>query len=146
VKPEKAAKRDVAWKKLGVACGLFWLLVVVPLWLGSTPMMEVYQRSIDRNPYGAGSRWLQLATADVCYQTYRPEMAAAKYRRFLENYSNDERRSRALLRLAQSLEAAGCNQEAILVYHQYLDEYPDRDDRKMAVQGIDRIRYIPPAP
>jgi len=146
VKAEKPVKRDVAWKKLGVACAVFWLVVVVPLWLGSTPMMEVYQHSIDRNPYGGGSRWLQLATADVCYATFRPELASAKYRRFLENYPNDERRSKALLRLAQSLEAAGCNQEATLVYRQYLDEYPDREDGKMAVQGIDRIRYIPPAP
>lgn len=133
-----------SWKKTLGACVAFILLVVLPIFLVSNPMMDDYQRRIDRNPNSDFSRWLQFASANVCYRTLRPERAAEYYRRFLERYREDPRRPLALLRYGQSLEEAGRNSDAIAVYEQFLTEYPDLPERAEAQAGIERIRYIKP--
>ncbi|HXG62129.1 MAG TPA: tetratricopeptide repeat protein [Planctomycetota bacterium] len=132
------------WKKTLGVCIAFVLLVVLPIFLLSNPMMDAYQRKIDRNPNSDFSRWLQLATADACYRTMRAERAADYYRRFLERYREDPRRPYALLRYGMSLEEAGRNADAIAAYEQFLTEYPDRPERADAHAGIERIRYIKP--
>lgn len=132
------------WKKmLGVVLGVV-TLIVGPIFMVSTPMMDYYQRRIDKNPQTPFSKWLQIKTADICSSTERPEKAAEYYRRFLERYREDERRPYALMKYAVSLEEANRNADAIAVYQQYIDEYPEREDKKKAEQGIDRIKYVKP--
>jgi hypothetical protein len=114
-------------------------LVLIPVFLLSTPMMDWYQKRIDRNPDAESSRWLQMTSADWLSRTGRPEMAATGYRLFYERYTRDIRRSDALLRYAQSLEDCGRNADAIDQYRKYLIEYPDLDGRKEAEIGINRI-------
>jgi tetratricopeptide (TPR) repeat protein len=120
------------------------VLVLLPVFLLSTPMMEYYQRRIDRDPDTESSRSLQLATADWCSRTWRPELAATGYRRFYERHIRDVRRSHALLRYAQSLEDSGRNADAIDTYRKYLAEYPDLEGRKDAELGINRIKHCKP--
>jgi len=115
------------------------LLVFIPVLLLSTPMMDWYQKRIDRNPDAESSRWLQMTSADWLSRTWRPEMAATGYRRFYERYTRDIRRSDALLRYAQALEDCGRNADAIDQYKKYVIEYPDLDGRKEAEIGINRI-------
>jgi len=130
------------WKKTLAVCVVFLVLAVLPLFLLSNPMMDYYQRRIDRDPDRPSSCWLQLKTADVCSATMRPERAAEYYRRFLMRYRQDVRRPYALLRYGMSLEEAGRNADAIIVYEQILIEYPDREERDRAAAGIDRIKYV----
>ena len=115
------------------------LLILVPTTLLSTPMMDWYQRRIDRDPDAESSRSLQMTSADWLSRTGRQEMAATGYRRFYERYTRDIRRSHALLRYAQSLEDCGRNADAIDQYRKYLIEYPDQEGRKEAEIGINRI-------
>jgi hypothetical protein len=115
------------------------LLILIPATLLSTPLMDWYQRRIDRDPDVESSRWLQLTSADWLSRTWRPEMAATGYRRFYERYTRDIRRPHALLRYAQSLEDCGRSADAIDQYRKYLIEYPDQDGRKDAEIGINRI-------
>jgi hypothetical protein len=117
------------------------VLVLVPVFLLSTPMMDFYQRRVDRNPDAESSRWLQLTAADWCSRTWRPEMAATGYRRFYERHTRDVRRSYALLRYAQSLEDSGRNADAIDIYQKYLAEYPDLEGKKDAELGVNRIKH-----
>lgn len=135
--------KNWTWKKtlaaVGVAAGT---LGVASFFLVSNPMMDCYQRRIDRNPDGAFSRWLQIASADVCYATWRPERAAEYYRRFLDRYRQDLRRPYALLRYGRSMEESGRNADAIVVYEQILLQYPDRPEKEEAQVGIDRIKYV----
>jgi hypothetical protein len=120
------------------------LLVLVPSFLLSTPMMGTYQRLIDRDPDSERSKWLQMTSADWCSRTWRPEMAATGYRLYYERYKHDIRRSYALLRYAQSLEDAGKTADARDVYRKYLTEYPDLDGRQEAQIGINRIENCRP--
>jgi tetratricopeptide (TPR) repeat protein len=135
---------EFTWKKLLVICGIFVGLIVLPVWLCSNPMMESYQKRIDRNPNTNFSKWLQMASADVCYKTMRPEMAVDYYRRFYERYKEDPRRPKALLYYAKSLDECNRNADAIKAFEEYIRLYPDREDKKEAVAGIDRIKYMKP--
>jgi hypothetical protein len=126
-------------RALIVALSGLTLLVLAPVFLLSTPMMTWYQRRIDRDPDTERSKWLQLASADWCSRTWRPEMAATGYRRFYERYRQDVRRPMALLRYAQSLEDAGRTADAVDVYKKYLVEYSDVEGQQEAHLGINRI-------
>jgi hypothetical protein len=121
---------------LGIAVPFLLLLTVFLL---STPTLDLIQRRIDRNPDPEFSRWLQLTTADLCYATWRPEESAPRYWTFYERYTRDLRRAHALLCYAQSLEEAGRNADAIDIYHKYLAEYPDHEEKGEAEIGINRI-------
>jgi hypothetical protein len=120
------------------------VLILVPVVLLSSPMMDAYQRRIDRNPDSEHSKWLQMTSADWCSRTWRPEMAATGYRRYYERYKHDVRRSYALLRYAQSLEDAGRTADAIDIYKKYLIEYHDLDGKQEAQIGINRIENCRP--
>jgi hypothetical protein len=120
------------------------ILILLPTFLLSTPMMDCYQGIIDRDPNSERSKWLQMTSADWCSRTWRPELAATGYRRYYERYTNDIRRSYALLRYAQSLEDAGRSADARDVYRKYLTEYPDLDGRQDAQIGINRIENCRP--
>lgn len=120
------------------------ILLLVPTFLLSTPMMNWYQRRIDRDPDTESSKWLQMTSADWCSRTWRPELAATGYRRYYERYTRDIRRSYALLRYAQSLEDAGRSADARDTYRKYLTEYPDLDGKQDAQIGINRIENCRP--
>jgi len=117
------------------------ILIVTPVVLLSTPMMDYYQKRIDYDPESESSRSLQLSSADWCSKTWRPEMAATGYRRFYERYTRDLRREYALLRYAQSLEECGRTADAKDTYGKYLVEYPDLHGAAEARIGINRIKF-----
>lgn len=146
--PSKPAKKEppqpVTWKRLLLIMSFFLLLVVLPVSLLSNGMMEHCQSTIDREPNTPFNRWLQLATADACYRTFRPGMAADYYRRFWERYPTDERRPYAWLRYAQSLEDSARSADAISAYQKYINDYPDREDKNQAAAGIERIKFVRP--
>jgi len=123
---------------LAVAIGLSSLLLLAA-WLLSTPMMDWYQDRIDGNPESGFYRDLEMTTADACLATWRPELAATRYRLYYERYRTDIRRAHALLAYAQALEDAGRNADAIDIYRKYLAEYPDHDEKGEAEIGVNRI-------
>jgi len=120
------------------------IVLVLPTILLSSPMMDYYQRRMDRDPHSETSRWLQMTTADWCSRTWRPEMAATGYRLYYERYPRDIRRAHALLRYAQSLEEAGRTADAMDIYAKYVTEYPDLDGAHEARIGINRIEKCRP--
>jgi tetratricopeptide (TPR) repeat protein len=123
---------------LGAAIGIPTLLLLT-VFLLSSPMMDWAQKRIDLDPASDFSRDLEMTTADVCMATWRPEMAATRYRLYYERYRKDLRRAHALLCYAQALEEAGRNADAIDIYRKYLAEYPDHEERGDAEIGINRI-------
>ena len=133
---------NFTWKRALLFAVLFLSFVVLPVGLASTGMMEYYQARIDQNPDTPFHQWLQMAMADVCYRTMRPEMAAGYYRRFWERYPKYERRPVAYLRYALALADSGRNADAVAAFQKYMDDYPDREDRKVAAAGIERIRFV----
>lgn len=141
---KKEPRKELSWKQLAAICSLALAFIALPVFLSSSAMMRTYQRMIDRNPESEFSKWLQMASADLCFRTFRPELAADYYRRFRDNYKNDIRRPKASLRYAMSLEEAHRNADAVAEYQRYAEEYPDREDKQEAVSGIDRIRYVKP--
>ena len=114
-------------------------LILITAFLLSSPTMDLLQSRIDKNPDPEFSRWLQLTTADLCASTWRPELAAPRYRTFYERYKTDLRRAHALFCYAQALEDAGRNADAIDIYRKYLAEYPDHEEKAEAEIGINRI-------
>jgi tetratricopeptide (TPR) repeat protein len=114
-------------------------LLLLTAWLLSTPMMDWYQSRIDKNPGSSFSRGLEMTTADACLATWRPELAATRYRLYYERYTKDIRRAHALLSYAQALEDAGRNADAIDIYRKYLAEYPDQEEKAEAEIGVNRI-------
>jgi hypothetical protein len=102
-------------------------------------MMDWYQQRIDRDPGSGFSRDLEMFTADACLATWRPELAATRYRLYYERYTKDIRRAHALLSWAQATEDAGRNADAIDIYHKYLAEYPDHEEKGEAEIGVNRI-------
>ena len=132
------------WKKILITMGVFVGIIVLPIYLCSNGMMDYYQVRIDRDPNTNFSRWLQIKSADTCYNTMRPERSVEYYRRFLERYPTDERRPHAKFRLALSLEGAGRNADAIRAFEEFATEYPSHPDRAEADKSIDRIKYIKP--
>jgi hypothetical protein len=119
---------------ISIPC-LFLLLA----FLLSTPVMDWAQNRIDRDPASSSSRDLEMFTADVCLATWRPELAATRYRLYYERYTKDLRRAHALLCYAQALEDAGRNADAVDIYRKYLAEYPDHEEKAEAEIGINRI-------
>ena len=114
-------------------------LVLLSAFLVSSPMMGWYQKRIDGNPQTDLHQDLQMLTADLCLATWRPELAAPRYRLYYERYK-DLRRAHALLCYAQSLEDAGRNADAIDIYRKYLAEYPDHEEKAEAEIGMNRIK------
>ena len=133
---------EMTWKKIVLIAGFFVSLIAVPLILISNPMMDVYQGRIDKNPNSGFSQWLQITMANVCYKTMRPERSAVYYYKFLINYKDDARRPWVMLRYGYSLEDANRNAEAIEVYQQVYNEYPEREEGKDALASINRVRYM----
>lgn len=133
---------DWNWKKHGPLMGIAAILVLLPFFLISSNMMEIYQERINENPKTDFHRWLQLKSADICFSTMRPEMASDRYRRFLELYPEDEKRRYAMFYFASSLEDANKMADAMAVYEQFAEEYPDGDDNRKAKEAIDRLRYV----
>lgn len=130
-----ALKRKVF---LAAAIGLPSLLLLV-VCLISSPMLDRIQKRIDADPGSGFHRNLQMLTADICLATWRPELAAPRYRLFYERYKGDVRRPHALLCYARSLEDAGRNADAIDIYRKYLREYPDDEEKAEAEIGVNRI-------
>jgi TolA-binding protein len=135
---------DLTWKKIALIAGFFVSLVALPLILLSNPMMDFYQGKIDKNPNSGFSKWLQLNMGNICYKTMRPERAAIYYYNYLERYKDDVQRPWVMLRYGMSLEEANRNAEALQVYQQVVNDYPDREEAKDAIQGQNRIRYWKP--
>ena len=115
-------------------------LLLLAMLLLSSPMMDWYQKRIDQAPQTDFHRGMQMLTADVCLATWRPEMAAPRYRFYYERYTKDLQRAHALLCYAQSLEDAGRNADAIDIYNKYLSEYPDHEEKAEAQIGMNRIK------
>lgn len=118
------------------------LLAILAVFLISTPMIDRYQKSIDKDPDAESSRGRQLMISDLCFKTWRYELAASGYRRFYERYTRDVRRADALLRYAQSLEEAERNADAKDIYEKYLAEYPHLEGRTEAERGLVRISNV----
>lgn len=135
---------DWTWRKTIIWVGIPLLIVLSPLFLMSSGMMDIYQERIDANPKTDFNKWLQLTSANICYKTLRPEMAAERYRKFMAHYPEDENVRFCLLRLASSLEDAEKTADALVVYQQFVDEYPGGDDTREAQGGLDRLRYMKP--
>ena len=127
-------------RKLLITAGiLFPVLLIATSFLLSSPMMDWYQKRIDADQQSDSSKGLQMLTADVCLSTWRPEMAAPRYRWFYERYTKDLRRAHALLRYAYCLEEAGRMADAVDIYKKYLAEYPGHEEKTEAEIGINRI-------
>ncbi len=135
---------EMTWKKILLIAGSVVALIALPMIIVSNPMMDFYQGRIDRNPNSGFSKWLQLTMANVCYKTMRPERSAVCYYKFLERYKDDVRRPWVMLRYGYSLEDANRNAEAIEVYQQVYNEYPESEEGKDALSGISRVRYMKP--
>ena len=132
------------WKKLLGVCVFLILLVATPVFLCSNPMMDFYQKRIDKDPDSENSRWLQLKTADICMKTMRPERAAEYYWRFLERYPEDPKRLYALLQYGEALDECNRNKDAIEVFTQVIEEYPGTEEAETARKGADRCKYVKP--
>ena len=115
-------------------------LLLLTVFLLSSPMMAWYQKRIDRDPGSDFSRDLQMWTADLCLRTWRPEDAAPRYRLYYERYTKDVRRAHALLRYGISLEEAGRSADAKEIYTKYMAQYPDHEEKEEAEIGVNRIK------
>ena len=135
---------DFTWKKLVGICLFFVIIILLPIFLCSNTMMTYYQKKIDAEPNTDNHKWLQLKMGDICFKTMRPEMSAEYYRKFRDNYKEDERRPYAYFRYARSLEDSDRNADAIAEFQRFIEEYPDRPEAKDAAIGIDRIKYTKP--
>jgi tetratricopeptide (TPR) repeat protein len=135
---------EFTWKKILGICLFFMAVVVGPIVLLSNPMMDYYQKKIDKNPNTDFSKWLLLTSANVCYKTNRPERAADYYRKYMELHPKDEKRAFTMLRYANCLDDCNRNQDAIEMYIKYMEEYPNREDVDEAKKGIDRCKYMKP--
>ena len=133
-----------SWKKYSVAIGIVFLIILTPFFLISSTMMEIYIDRVRENPKTEFNNWLLLKSANICFHTIRPEMAAERYRLFLELYPEDEQRRFALYQFASSLEDSNKTADALAVYTQFAEEYPDGDDTKNAWGAMDRLRYMKP--
>lgn len=132
----------MSFKKLLLLVGLFIALFGVPIFLASNLMMDWYQGIIDQHHDKSFYRSLQLTMAGVCFKTMRPERAATYYGVFLYRYPQDERRPFALLRYAESLEESKRQEEAIELYQQFLDDYPQHELTERALNGLSRVRLL----
>ena len=134
------AKRPFPKAAAWIALAAVALLLLV--FLVSNGMMAVYQARFETRTNSPFHRWLQLATADLCRSTWRPEMAADRYRTFVQACPEDERRRYALFRFAEALEASEKTSDAVAVYQRFLKEYPDGEDAQQARSAVDRLRHM----
>lgn len=128
-------------KRITILASAVILLGVIPLLMLSNGAMTWYQARIDRAPDSGFHRWLQMASADACRKTWRPELASLRYRRYMELYPADEARPVALFYLARSLEEAGRIVDARKTYERFIEEYPDRAEKADCEVAIVRIKY-----
>ena len=134
-----------SWRKYSLWIGLVGLIILMPFFLISSTMMEIYIERVRENPKTEFNNWLLLKSANVCFHTMRPEMAAERYRLYMELYPDDENRRLALFQFANSLEDSEKTADALAVYLQFAEEYPGTDeDTKAAYGAIDRLRYMKP--
>jgi hypothetical protein len=133
-----------SWKKYSVWIGLVLLIILMPFFLISSTMMEIYIERVRENPKTEFNNWLLFKSANICHDTMRPEMAAERYLLFMELYPNDEKRRHALYYYASSLEDSNKTADALAVYLQFAEEYPDGEDTKNAFGAVDRLRYMKP--
>jgi tetratricopeptide (TPR) repeat protein len=133
-----------SWKKYSIWIGLVVIILLMPFFLISSSMMEIYLERVNENPKTEFNNWLLMKSANICFDTLRPEMAAERYRRFMELYPDDPQRRYALYYFASALEDAQKTADALAVYLQFAEEYPDGDDTKRAYGAIDRLRYMKP--
>ena len=133
-----------SWKKYSVALGIVFLIILMPFFLISTSMMEIYIDRVREDPNTDFNKWLLLKSANLCFHTMRPEMAAERYRLYLEYYPEDEERRFVLYQFASSLEDSNKTADALAVYTQFAQEYPDGEDTKNAHGAMDRLRYMKP--
>lgn len=135
---------EFTWKKILLVCGFFIVLIVGPLWVLSSPMIESYVKRFDREPEKEESKKYLLKCADICYSTMREDMAAKYYQKFYDRYTEDYRRPYALYWLAMSLDKLNKNKDAIDTFHKYINEYPDGQYTKDATDGVHRVKYTKP--
>jgi len=128
-------------KRITILASGVILLGVIPLLMLSNGAMAWYQSRIERAPQSGFNRWLQIASADACLKTWRPELASVRYRRFMELYPADEGRPYALFRLARSLEEAGRIVDARKTYERFIEEYPDRAEKADCEVAIVRMKF-----
>jgi tetratricopeptide (TPR) repeat protein len=133
-----------SWKKYSIWIGLVVIILLMPFFLISSSMMDIYLERVNENPQTEFNNWLLLKSANICFDTLRPEMAAERYRRFMELYPEDPQRRHALFYFASALEDAQKTADALAVYLQFAEEYPDGDDTKRAYGAVDRLRYMKP--
>ena len=142
---------EFTWKKMA----LIMTVVLGPFVLGmillSNPMMDKYYERVKADPKNEKSdwidhKWLLMTTADTCYKTMREEKSALYYYEYMRLYPEDKiNRPHALLRYGHALNESNNNKDAIQVYLQFCEEYPDRTkDVESATAGIRHIRYIKP--
>ncbi|HEX7899384.1 MAG TPA: tetratricopeptide repeat protein [Planctomycetota bacterium] len=135
---------DWSWRKYGIWIGLVLIILLMPFFLISSTMMEIYLERVNENPKTEFNNWLLLKSANICFHTLRPEMAAERYRRYLELYPDDENRRLALFYFASSLEDSEKTADALAVYLQFTEEYPSGVDTTAAWGAVDRLRYMKP--
>lgn len=133
-----------SWKKYSVWIGLVLLILLMPFFLISSTMMEIYIERVRENPKTEFNNWLLLKSADICHDTLRPEMAAERYLLFMELYPEDERRRHAMYYYASALEDSNKTADALEMYFQFAKEYPDGEDTRNAYGAIDRLKYMKP--
>ena len=132
----------MSWKKTAIVLAIFVLVIGGPVFLISTPMMDVYQEWIDKDPKTDFHKSLQLWIAGVCFRTMRADSAVDMYYKYLTYYPDSPDRAFALLRYAQSLDEVNRNAEAIATYEQFMAEFPGHDDAKTAEDAINSIKYV----
>ncbi len=135
---------EFTWKKILLLCGFFITLIVGPIWVLSTPMIEYYVTKFDREPDTENSKKYLLKCADVCYSTMREDKSAELYQKFYDRYKEDHRRHYALYWLGMSLDKLNKNKDAINTFYQYLNEYPEGKYAKDSTDGVQRIKYSKP--
>jgi tetratricopeptide (TPR) repeat protein len=133
----------MTWKKYLIAAIIFVIILATPLVMMSNPMMDVWQTKVDGNP--PENKWLQMAIANVCYKTWRPERAADAYLKYMQYYPDDPQYPYAWIRYAQSLEECHQNRLAEENYQLFLDTYLERSEFNEyldeAHRGLKRVRY-----
>ncbi|MHC4606814.1 MAG: tetratricopeptide repeat protein [Planctomycetota bacterium] len=135
----------LTWKKTFFYLSLFLLVFVLPVFLCSNCMMDVYQKKVDKEPETDFNKWLQLTSAGICAKTWRYERAVEMYGIYVDRFPvEDPNFAFALFRRAQMLEDADRYDEAIEEYQHFISIFPEHEDAERAERGIERIKYMLP--
>ena len=142
---------EFGWKKILLIVGIVLGPPVIFMILLSNPMMDTYYGWVKEDPMNEKSnwfdhKWLLMKTADTCYKTMRHEKSAFFYYEYLRLYPKDQKnRPHALLQYGHALSESNMNKDAITVYRQFMEEYPNRtEDCEAARAGIFHINYYKP--